>query len=324
MRFLALGSVQFVGSSRSAPLPPHHPTAPKSLPSMAAGLPHFTTGPMRCWGRDTFIAFRGLLLVTQRYELARYTILSFASTIRHGLIPNLLGGGMGARYNCRDAVWWWLQAIQDYCMMSPNGLDILGAPVRKIFADEEDKGSLKDGKVCVQHMHTRTRTHTHARMHARTHTHTHTHTHKHTHTHTHTHTQHTHTHSTHSTHSTHTHTHTHTVSTLEYTQTCTYLRTYVPVLYTFLRTSLSKQTFPLYDLMQEVLQCHISGISFRERGAGPGLDHDMSPPGFNVSAGVDMTTGFPYGGSVHNCGTWMDKMGGSTWAGNKGVPATPR
>ena len=159
MRYLALGSVQFVGSSRSAPLPPHHPTAPKTLPSMAAGLPHFTTGPMRCWGRDTFIAFRGLLLVTQRYELARYTILSFASTIRHGLIPNLLGGGMGARYNCRDAVWWWLQAIQDYCVMSPNGLDILGAPVRKIFADEEDRGSLKDGKVCVKHMHTHAHKH---------------------------------------------------------------------------------------------------------------------------------------------------------------------
>ena len=70
-KHLAMGSLQFMGNSRSAPLPPYHPLAPKNAPSMAAGLPHFTTGPMRAWGRDTFIAFRGLLLVTQRFEDAR-------------------------------------------------------------------------------------------------------------------------------------------------------------------------------------------------------------------------------------------------------------
>ena len=70
IRRLALGSVQLFGVSSSARLPP--PTEGEELhASLAAGLPHFATGFMRCWGRDTFIALRGMLMVTARFKDAR-------------------------------------------------------------------------------------------------------------------------------------------------------------------------------------------------------------------------------------------------------------
>lgn len=81
---------------------------------------------------------------------------------------------------------------------------------------------------------------------------------------------------------------------------------------------------PLHDVMQEALDVHFQGLAFRERGAGRAIDAHMADKGFNLQIGVDPDTGFPFGGNDANCGTWMDKMGSSERAGNRGTPATPR
>ncbi|XP_037537913.1 glycogen debranching enzyme [Nematolebias whitei] len=243
VQHLALGSVQMCAIGR-LPVLPSISASIKDVPyrispvtgqkeqycvSLAAGLPHFSSGIFRCWGRDTFIALRGLMLITGRHIEARNIILAFAGTLRHGLIPNLLGEGRCARYNCRDALWWWLQCIQDYSNHVPNGQEILRCPVTRMYPTD-DCDPCKPGEV----------------------------------------------------------------------------------------------EQPLHDVIQESLHRHLEGISFREKNAGPKIDMNMRDEGFNVSAKVDPATGFVTGGNRFNCGTWMDKMGESERARNKGMPATAR
>ena len=150
---LALCSAQLHGVVRSAPLLARSP----ELGSLAAGLPFFASGFMRNWGRDTFISLRGLLLITGRFADAKNIILAYAHTalgrlssndavreaasVRHGLGPTLLDGGRKPRFNCRDAPWWFLQAVQDYVTAAgvAEGDALLAAPVERLF---EGKGRM--------------------------------------------------------------------------------------------------------------------------------------------------------------------------------------
>ncbi len=149
---LALTAVQMYGLVKSASLDPAKPT-----PALAAGLPHFTTNWARCWGRDVFISLSGLFLTTGNFEGAKNHILAFASTLKHGLIPNLLDsvrspryglfclsfhqkidvGGLVRRYNSRDSPWWMLQNIQDYAKRAPEGVQILSETIKRRFPKDD-------------------------------------------------------------------------------------------------------------------------------------------------------------------------------------------
>ncbi|KAF5023676.1 hypothetical protein F66182_4242 [Fusarium sp. NRRL 66182] len=133
LQSLAMVSVQQVGYVKSASLWPN-----KLVPSLAAGLPHFAVEWARCWGRDVFIALRGLLIGTGRFEDAKEHILAFASVLKHGMIPNLLSSGDAPRYNSRDSIWFFLQCIQDYTRHAPEGVDILKAKVKRRFLPYDD------------------------------------------------------------------------------------------------------------------------------------------------------------------------------------------
>jgi glycogen debranching enzyme len=229
LQSLAMVSVQQTGLVKSASL-----YSRKLSPSLAAGLPHFSVEWARCWGRDVFISSRGLYLGTGRYADVREHILAFASVVKHGMIPNLLSSGNLPRYNARDSVWFFLQTIQDYTKIVPNGLSLLKEHVPRRFLPYDD----------------------------------------------------------------------------------TFFHPDDPRAYS--------KSSTLEDIIQEVLQRHASGMSFREANAGPNLDRQMKPEGFQIDIYVDWDTGIIFGGNQNNCGTWMDKMGESEKADNKGVPGTPR
>jgi predicted glycogen debranching enzyme len=78
--------------------------------TIVAGFPWFTD-----WGRDTFIAMRGLLIATGRHAEAEAILLAWAGTISQGMCPNRFPDyGDEPEYNSVDASLWFVIAVHDY------------------------------------------------------------------------------------------------------------------------------------------------------------------------------------------------------------------
>jgi predicted glycogen debranching enzyme len=83
--------------------------------TIVAGYPWFTD-----WGRDTFIALRGLCLSTGRVGVAREILLEWAGAVSEGMLPNRFPEqGEGPEFNAVDASLWFVIAVAEL-LQSPG------------------------------------------------------------------------------------------------------------------------------------------------------------------------------------------------------------
>jgi predicted glycogen debranching enzyme len=92
--------------------------------TIVAGYPWFTD-----WGRDTFIALRGLCVSNGRLEEAREILLAWAGAISEGMMPNRFPDqGDVPEFNSVDAALWYVIAVHDFL----SAVDVRGRkPQRK-------------------------------------------------------------------------------------------------------------------------------------------------------------------------------------------------
>jgi len=87
------------------------------LKTIIAGYPWFTD-----WGRDTFIALRGLCLATGRFDVARDILLAWASVVSVGMLPIRFSDDCEQpEFNAVDASLWYVIAVHEY--LQANKID---------------------------------------------------------------------------------------------------------------------------------------------------------------------------------------------------------
>ncbi len=94
--------------------------------TVIAGYPWFGD-----WGRDTFIAMRGLCLATERLDDARRMLLAWAAVVSQGMLPNRFGDAADVpEYNAVDASLWYVIAAGEW-------LDAMNVSERRVTGPTE-------------------------------------------------------------------------------------------------------------------------------------------------------------------------------------------
>jgi predicted glycogen debranching enzyme len=93
---------------------------------MIAGYPWFGD-----WGRDTFIALRGLLLATGRVTEALEVLTAWAGVVSQGMLPNFFpDGAVAPEFNSVDASLWYVVAVAE--ALEAGGAEVPGAQRRRL------------------------------------------------------------------------------------------------------------------------------------------------------------------------------------------------
>jgi predicted glycogen debranching enzyme len=104
--------------------------------TIVAGYPWFTD-----WGRDTFIALRGLCLAAQRFDEAREILLQWAGVVSEGMLPNRFPDqGDQPEYNSVDASLWYIIAVHDY---------LQATKIRGVKVTDSDRNALRQAVEAI-------------------------------------------------------------------------------------------------------------------------------------------------------------------------------
>ncbi len=95
--------------------------------TIVAGYPWFTD-----WGRDTFIALRGLCLATGRLGDARDILVEWAGAVSEGMLPNRFPDhGEAPEFNSVDASLWYVVAVHELLQLAPSRSKLLTSEQRQ-------------------------------------------------------------------------------------------------------------------------------------------------------------------------------------------------